>query len=114
MPPNPPSNAHGFAMRSMSLRDMQIPKSEKKILGPPPPKSWGRPCIHIQLRNHIKLEVVVLHEIINYPKKDNYKTEICKQNRRLHTTACVRNNCWVSTHVGMTFCRTVSVVVRLS
>ena len=47
MPPNPPSNAHGFAMRSMSLRDMQIPKSEKKILGPPPPKSWGRPCVHI-------------------------------------------------------------------
>ena len=46
MPPNPPSNAHGFAMRSMSLRDMQIPKSEKKILGPPPPKSWERPwCI---------------------------------------------------------------------
>ena len=45
MPPNPPSNAHGFAMRSMSLRDMQIPKSEKKFLAPPPPKSWGRPCI---------------------------------------------------------------------
>ena len=45
MPPNPPSNAHGFAMRSMSLRDMQIPKSEKTILGPPPPKSWGRPCL---------------------------------------------------------------------
>ena len=44
MPPNPPSNAHGFAMRSMSLRDMQTSKSEKKILGPPPPKSWGRPC----------------------------------------------------------------------
>ena len=36
MPPNPPSNAHGFAMRSMSLRDMQIPKSEKKISWPPP------------------------------------------------------------------------------
>ena len=35
MPPNPPSNAHGFAMRSMSLRDMQSSKSEKKILGPP-------------------------------------------------------------------------------
>ena len=44
MPPNPPSKAHGLAMRSMSLRDMQIPKSEKKILGPPPAKSWGRPC----------------------------------------------------------------------
>ena len=43
MPPNPPSNAHGLAMRSMSLRDMQIPKSEKKISWPPPPKSWGRP-----------------------------------------------------------------------
>ena len=36
MPPNPPSNAHGFAMRSMSLRDMQIPKSEKKNSCPPP------------------------------------------------------------------------------
>ena len=35
MPPNPPSNAHGFAMRSMSLRDMQIPKSEKKYYCPP-------------------------------------------------------------------------------
>ena len=37
MPPNPPSTAHGFAMRSMSLWDMQIPKSEKKISWPPPP-----------------------------------------------------------------------------
>ena len=36
MPPNSPSNAHGFAMRSMSLRDMQIPKSEKKNSCPPP------------------------------------------------------------------------------
>ena len=36
MPPNPPSNAHGFAMRSMSLRDMQIPKSEKKNSWLPP------------------------------------------------------------------------------
>ena len=44
MPPNPPNKAHGFAMRSMSLRDMQISKSQKKILGPPPSKSWGRPC----------------------------------------------------------------------
>ena len=33
--PNPPSKAHGFALRSMSLRDMQISKSEKKFLGPP-------------------------------------------------------------------------------
>ena len=30
MPPNPLSKAHGFAMRGMSLRDMQISKSQKK------------------------------------------------------------------------------------
>ena len=45
MPPNPPSKAHGFAMRSMSLRNMQFSKSEKINSWPPPPaKSWGRPC----------------------------------------------------------------------
>ena len=32
----PPSKAHGFAMRSMLLRDMQISKSEKKISLPNP------------------------------------------------------------------------------
>ena len=41
MPPNPPSKAHGFAMRSMSLRDMQISKSEKKISWPPPQPNPG-------------------------------------------------------------------------
>ena len=41
MPPNPPNKAHGFAMRSMSLCDMQISKSEKKILGPPPLSNPG-------------------------------------------------------------------------
>ena len=46
MPPNPPSKAHGFAMRSMSLRDMQFSKSEKKNSWPPPAKSWGRPCLY--------------------------------------------------------------------
>ena len=35
MPPNPLSKAHGFAMRSMSLRDMQISKSQNKFLPPP-------------------------------------------------------------------------------
>ena len=34
--PKPPSKAHGLAMRSMYLRDMQISKSEKKIIVPPP------------------------------------------------------------------------------
>ena len=41
MPPNPPNKAHGkgFAMRSMSLRNMHIPKYEKKsFLAPPPAK----------------------------------------------------------------------------
>ena len=53
MPPSPPSNAHGFAMSSMSLiRDMQSPKSEKKFLAPPPPKSWGRPWSCIFLSTH--------------------------------------------------------------
>ena len=46
MPPNPPSNAHGFAMRSMSLRDMQIRKSEKKIfLAPPLPNPGDAPAV---------------------------------------------------------------------
>ena len=43
MPPNPPTKAHGFAMRSMSLCDMQISKSEKKILGPPLPNPGDAP-----------------------------------------------------------------------
>ena len=46
MPPNPPSNAHGFAMRSMSLRDMQIPKSEKINSWPPPSQILGTP-LHV-------------------------------------------------------------------
>ena len=44
MPPNPPSKAHGFAMRSMLHRDMQIFKSEKKNSWPPPlPNPGGAP-----------------------------------------------------------------------
>ena len=54
MPPNPPSNAHGFAMRSMSLRDMQIPKSEKKNSWPPPSQILGTP---------LRLCLLVLQEI---------------------------------------------------
>ena len=44
MPPNPPSTADGFTMRSMSLCDMQIPKSEKKILAPPLPNPGDAPA----------------------------------------------------------------------
>ena len=44
MPPNPPNKAHGFAMRSMSLCDMQIPKSgKKKFLAPPLPNPGDAP-----------------------------------------------------------------------
>ena len=43
MPPNPPSKAHDFAMRSMSLRDMQIFKSQKKNSWPPPSQILGTP-----------------------------------------------------------------------
>ena len=42
--PEPPSNAYGFAMRSMSLRDMHIPKSEKKkFLAPSLPNPGDAP-----------------------------------------------------------------------
>ena len=34
--PKPPSKAHGFAMRSRSLCDVQISKSEKQSIGPLP------------------------------------------------------------------------------
>ena len=44
MPPNPPSKAHGFAMRSMSLRDMQISKSGKKNAWPPLPNPGDAPA----------------------------------------------------------------------
>ena len=64
MPPNPPSKAHGFAMRSMSLRDMQISKSEKKkILGPPPAKSWGRPWLIIKMIAMIDLTESIVNTI---------------------------------------------------
>ena len=43
MPPNPPRNAHGFAIHSMSLRDMQIPKSEKKNSWSPLPNPEDAP-----------------------------------------------------------------------
>ena len=48
MPPNPPSKAHGFAMRSMSLRDMQSSKSEKNISCPPPSQILGTPLHYVE------------------------------------------------------------------
>ena len=50
MPPNPPNKPHGFAMRSMSLRDMQISKSQKKILGTALPNPGDAPDqLHVYL-----------------------------------------------------------------
>ena len=54
MPPNPPSNAHGF--------DMQIPKSEKKILAPPLPNPVDAP--------------------VKSCKKQTYYNEVCHTCRR--------------------------------
>ena len=51
MPPNPPSSAHGFAMRSMSLRDKQVPKSEKKISWPPLPNPGDAPGYQVLIQN---------------------------------------------------------------
>ena len=30
----------------------KFPNLKKKILGPPPPKSWGRPCFNISILEH--------------------------------------------------------------
>ena len=46
MPPNPPSNEHGFAMRGMSLCNIHISKTEKIVLASPPPKYWPRPWFY--------------------------------------------------------------------
>ena len=45
MTPNPPNNAHGFTMSSMSLRDMQIHKSENKNSWLPLPNPGDAPEI---------------------------------------------------------------------
>ena len=86
MPPNPPSNAHGFAMRSMSLRDMQIPKSEKKISWPPPPpKSWGRPC-----------NKLIVHRIGMYKFNNGFLPEVLnamyRKNSEIHSYTCNTRN----------------------
>ena len=64
MPPNPPSIAHGEAMRSISLRNMQISKSEKKFLGPPLPNPGDAPgitCILIHPHRNSKRVFLLLN-----------------------------------------------------
>ena len=73
MPPNPPSNAHGFAMRGMSLGDMQIPKSEKKFLAPPLPNPGDAPVQplisktvrHTDLETYSNLLLSLVYNISN-------------------------------------------------
>ena len=57
MPAKPPSKAHGFDMRSMSLRDMQISKSEKKILAPPS-QILATPLLYCNISQNIGKEVI--------------------------------------------------------
>ena len=58
MPPNPPSNAHSFAMHSMSLRDMQILKFEKKNSWPPPLPNPGDAPVYYSIYKH---ELIYIH-----------------------------------------------------
>ena len=58
MPLNPPSKAHGFAMRSMSLCDMQISKSEKKFLAPPC-QILGTPLSYTVYSQQIYINIVL-------------------------------------------------------
>ena len=82
MPPNPPSNAHGFAMRSMSLRGMQIPKSEKINSWPPPLPNPGDAPDQYWLALHLKFGSVYItvedwynHQISNLLQKKTTKTK---------------------------------------
>ena len=77
MPPNPPSNAHGFAMRSMSLRDMQIPKSEKKNSWPPPLPNPGDAPVYMYTQHdnvpHLHVHVrIVRADGMEVPKHTHY------------------------------------------
>ena len=77
MPPNPPSNAHGFAMRSMSLRDMQIPKSEKKNSCPPPLPNPGDAPEYYKIWTLKKIRLIFQ----NFPKTViNDLNKLCFQN----------------------------------
>ena len=63
MPPNPPSKAHGFAMRSMSLRDIQVSKSQKKNSWPSPlPNPGDAPVIVFLTRDTNDIEIVYVRE----------------------------------------------------
>ena len=65
MLPSPPSKAHGFAMRSMSLRDMQISKSEKNKFLAPPCQILATLVliVYFSLLVHIKIRNIDLHQL---------------------------------------------------
>ena len=63
MPPNPPSKAHGFAMRSMSLCDIQVSKSQKKkFLALPLSNPGDAPVIVFLTRNTNDIVIVYVRE----------------------------------------------------
>ena len=64
MPPNPPSKVHGFAMRSMSLRNMQISKPEKKFLAPPLPNPGDAPGVNHMISQLLQYNVII-HSHLN-------------------------------------------------
>ena len=62
IPPNPPNKAHDFAMCSMSLRDMQISKSE--INFPPPSQILATPLLTIHYSVNLGINFIpVSHEL---------------------------------------------------
>ena len=118
MPPNPPSNAHGFAMRSMLLRDMQIPKSEKKISWPPPPpKSWGRPCLlppPAGAHGHSACCISPSHQCSNIPSccmSIYYNLVILKLNNNPLIVLCTLVNHYVDNLVSRATCTKTCVGV---
>ena len=83
MPPNPPSNAHGFAMRSMPLRDMQIPKSEKKFLAPPLPNPRDAPAEYGDSQHDLRHNNICLLTIRCEYEKMNAKYQMHYRLREL-------------------------------
>ena len=74
MPPNPPSNTHG---------DMQIPKSEKKILGAPLSNPGDAPDYQHQKQSSLILILVKLfqtvHDSQNFCKCTQKRNKLCSR-----------------------------------
>ena len=61
MPPNPPSKAHGFAMRSICrFATCKFPNLTKKNSGPPPYQILGTPLITARTLGPIRFEMTMI------------------------------------------------------